>query len=162
FCARQLGEGYLYLGTPSGLIRFDGMRFSRVDAVGDAWVQDLAGDADGDLWLATDGRGGVHVQRGVVTFLGRGSGRPSLTVRQLLLERSGMLIVCTLGGIVRYAGGKFIPLGGGELLTDRDVLAACATKDGNVWISGKGPSVIVWDGKIATRREIGSVPPVAT
>ena len=61
-CVRQLGPGYLYLGTPTGLIRFDGIRFTRIEAVGEAWVQDVVTDQNlDDLWVATNGRGVIRL-----------------------------------------------------------------------------------------------------
>src|SRR5947209_6891856 len=74
FCVRQLGAGYLYLGTPTGLTRFDGLRFTKMESVGDAWVQDVvAGEGDDaeDLWVATEGRGVIRVHRGVATAFGK-------------------------------------------------------------------------------------------
>ena len=100
-CARQLGEGYLYLGTPTGLTRFDGIRFERIDAVGDAWVQDVVADKTGDLWVATDGRGVIRVHDGVGTTLGSDAGLPSASVRWVFFDSNGNLVACTARG----AGG---------------------------------------------------------
>src|SRR6185437_12043589 len=62
FAIRQTADGYLWLGTQTGLFRFDGVRFSGVRGSKEArnenlWVQALCEDAEHDLWIATDGAG---------------------------------------------------------------------------------------------------------
>ncbi|HEY2738034.1 MAG TPA: hypothetical protein VGK45_06480, partial [Thermoanaerobaculia bacterium] len=47
-------DGYLWLGTRSGLVRFDGVRFTLLEA---GSVETLAADREGWVWAGfTDGR----------------------------------------------------------------------------------------------------------
>ncbi|MGN6369177.1 MAG: sensor histidine kinase [Phycisphaerae bacterium] len=153
-CVRQLGEGYLYLGTPTGLTRFDGIRFTRMEAVGDAWVEDVAADDQGDLWVATDGRGVIRVHDEVGTGLGSDAGLPSLTVRKIFFDRGGRLIACTSRGVAAWDGKRFFSLG--ENLGD--VAAGCAAVDGHLWFGGSGNQLHVWDGKSFKDIELRSIP----
>src|SRR4029079_13418255 len=54
----QTRDGYLWLGTGGGLIRFDGVRFTRFDksstgSISDNEVQVLFEDHVGSLWIGT-------------------------------------------------------------------------------------------------------------
>ena len=61
----QTQDGYLWIGTPSGLAKFDGVRFNAPDGKGIAdfanrSITSLMLDADGALWIGSDdvrGRG---------------------------------------------------------------------------------------------------------
>src|SRR5687767_348611 len=64
FAIAQDTDGYLWLGTPSGLLRFDGSRFTawpppEMDApLPTAPVHALVGAPDGSLWVGFGGGGG--------------------------------------------------------------------------------------------------------
>ncbi len=65
----QTRDGYMWLGTPIGLTRFDGVRFTTMqDCAGvpaeKLWVHDLCEDHDGRVWIATDGMGLLRIRGG--------------------------------------------------------------------------------------------------
>src|SRR5690349_4919815 len=52
YCLQQTSDGYLYLGTWRGLVRFDGVRFTRIESVGGVTlgavpILDMCEDASG-------------------------------------------------------------------------------------------------------------------
>src|SRR5262249_16144572 len=54
----QTGDGYLWLGSESGLMRFDGVRFMRWDppagqSLPSPYVRSLLAGRDGTLWIGT-------------------------------------------------------------------------------------------------------------
>jgi len=55
-------DGYLLLGTQSGIVRFDGMRFTPFPYLGNTWIYALLKASDGALWVGTY-QGGLHVIR---------------------------------------------------------------------------------------------------
>ena len=66
----QTTDGYLWVGTPAGLVRFDGIRFARVP-VGDtsnspAFITALTPDRDGSLWVGTKTNGIRHIVGGTL------------------------------------------------------------------------------------------------
>jgi diguanylate cyclase (GGDEF)-like protein len=67
----QDGQGYIWLGSMSGLTRFDGQRFTTFDrgntpAMRSNLVMGMAFDAQGRMWVGTD-RGALIHQGGVFT-----------------------------------------------------------------------------------------------
>lgn len=54
-------DGCLWLGTPSGVARFDGAGFRRLDGLPEREISGLTFDDDGALWIA--GRTGVVIRR---------------------------------------------------------------------------------------------------
>ena len=57
-------HGYMWFGTQEGLNRYDGFEFRYFlhdlhdpSTIGDDWIWDLFDDADGNIWIGTDGGG---------------------------------------------------------------------------------------------------------
>jgi len=65
----QTADGYLWVGTFSGLCRFDGMRFTVFTASDTPGllsdnIRTMHAGSDGILWLGTEGQGLLQYQRG--------------------------------------------------------------------------------------------------
>jgi ligand-binding sensor domain-containing protein len=86
---QQSQDGYLWIGTTGGLVRFDGSHFhlynhSTTPALADNSVFSILGARDGSLWLGTEGGGLVHLKDGVFRAYTQAAGLSNGFVRSLI------------------------------------------------------------------------------
>lgn len=142
---RQASDGYLWLGTDSGLVHFDGVRFSTpaelvATPLASAHIRQIAEDAQHNLWIATNGAGLFRLRGDELTQFSMKSGLPSDDVSCALPTGGGGVWACTDRGMAKIVNEK-IQLA----VPAADSQAACQAKDGTVWAGGDGSQLTVWD-----------------
>jgi hypothetical protein len=85
---QQSPDGYLWIGTTGGLVRFDGSHFHLYDhattpALADDSVFCVLSARDGSLWIGSDGGGLVHFKGGVFRAYSQADGLTNSFVRSL-------------------------------------------------------------------------------
>jgi ligand-binding sensor domain-containing protein/signal transduction histidine kinase len=141
----QTPDGYLWLATRAGLVRFDGNRFTTylagsVPGLESSTTQDLLVDRDGSLWIATLGGGVSHYQQGRFRSYRIREGLPSDDISSLYRDVQGVLWVGTRDGkIARFAHGRFekAPI----VIPANSVSALLETADQSLWIATFGRGV---------------------
>ena len=105
FALAQDLDGYLWLGTPTGLLRFDGSRFTPwigadpADALPSGPVHAIVGSPDGSLWVGFGGGGGVvRIYRGKVVRHSPADGAPP-GVTAMIQDRQGAIWVAVRRGL---------------------------------------------------------------
>ncbi len=105
---KQTPDGYLWLGTRGGLLRFDGVRFKTYRAGSDglesSTIQDLVVDGDGSLWVATLGGGVAHLENGHFHSYTSRDGLPSDDIMSLYRAKDGYLWIGTRDGKIAKMG----------------------------------------------------------
>lgn len=107
----QTPDGYLWVATLNGLARFDGIRFKvfgETSGLPNIRVLCLSADADGTLWLGTDGGGLVRFRDGVFQSFTQREGLASDIVLSLAGDSSARLWIGTTAGLSCLANGKFV------------------------------------------------------
>jgi signal transduction histidine kinase/ligand-binding sensor domain-containing protein len=111
----QTRDGYLWIGTYYGLVRFDGVRFVNYlplggDSIPTETISDLLATRDGSLWMR-GGReaGATRLQNGYVTVYGKPEGIDG--VLDLAESSTGEVVAGTMYGVFRFSNGRWENLG---------------------------------------------------
>lgn len=113
----QTLDGYLWLGTDEGLIRFDGVRFSLYNTVNTPDlrhnnVSALSVQEDSSLWIATNGGGLCRLRKGEFNGFGAEQGLSDKMLLSLAAGRGGDLWIGTAAsGLLRMRNGSFARVG---------------------------------------------------
>ncbi len=106
-------EGYIYLATSAGLIRFDGANFRKISinsnpTANEESVSTVLQTRDGALWIGTAANGLRRLFNGQITSFGKPEGVDPL-IRVLFEGRDGVLWVGTANGLVSIDKGNARP-----------------------------------------------------
>jgi signal transduction histidine kinase/ligand-binding sensor domain-containing protein len=146
-------RGYLWVGTQDGAARFDGRSWHPLDMPDRAvsnYVRTVVGTRDGSLWFGREEGGVVRRRDGVTEVFDGAAGLPSGRVNHLLEGADGTLWAATHGGgVARFDGTKFAPVGSG--LPDPRVWSLLERRDA----SGKARLVAACEGGVAELGEGG-------
>lgn len=138
YALQQGRDGYVWLGTQEGLVRFDGVRFAvfskdNTQAMANHHITALHEGLDGRLWIGTP-RGLLSYRGGLVTGHSTTSGPESITALQE--DETGVLWVGTSGrGLHRLGGGRFTRLL--DPLVGEQIRAIHLRPGGGMWIASE-------------------------
>jgi signal transduction histidine kinase/CheY-like chemotaxis protein/ligand-binding sensor domain-containing protein len=136
----QTRDGYIWLGTEAGLVRFDGVRFTIFDKSNTPdftsdYIRKLHEGRDGSLWIGTDAGGIYRLKNGKFEPYATPDGLSNDTVLAFWESDDGSLWIGTEGhGLGRLKDGKFSRYTTKDGLSDDFVWALMGTEDGSLWI----------------------------
>jgi ligand-binding sensor domain-containing protein/signal transduction histidine kinase len=114
----QTHDGYLWLGTLNGLVRFDGLQFKVFDehntpGLPSGRIVYLFEDSKTNLWIGTETAGVLLLQSNQFTAIPFGNGRREGRLRAACEDSTGAVWLRAYDGeLARYHEGKLDRLGG--------------------------------------------------
>jgi signal transduction histidine kinase/ligand-binding sensor domain-containing protein/CheY-like chemotaxis protein len=135
----QTGDGYIWVGTPHGLARFDGVRFTihheaNTRAFVSSRVLALLVDRDDNLWIGTDGGGLVRWKDGRFSNYGADQGLSNPVVSSLIEDSEGNVWAGTREGLTRVRNGRLQAYGPVQGFPALDITALAGDGRGRLWI----------------------------
>jgi ligand-binding sensor domain-containing protein/signal transduction histidine kinase len=136
----QTRDGYLWLATYGGLVRFNGVNF-KVFEVGNSEglksnrITDLYEDREGALWIGTEMGGVSQFKDGRFTSYTMRDGLPSDNIGAIMQDRHGNIWMCSGEGLIRLKNGKFTVYTKRDGLPDIVVNSLTEDNEGNLWIA---------------------------
>lgn len=134
----QTSDGYLWLGTQEGLVRFNGTQFTtfnknNVGAMQHNDIRALLEARDGNFWIGTLGGVVVRDRGGHFHAYTQREGLSNNFVNALLEDRRGNIWVATNNGLNKFADGTFSHMGLSEGLSNANINALVEDSGGDIW-----------------------------
>jgi ligand-binding sensor domain-containing protein/signal transduction histidine kinase len=145
---QQSRDGYLWIGTTGGLVRFDGSHFHLYDhtttpALADNSVFCILGAHDGSLWFGTDGGGLVHFKDGTFHLYTQAAGLSNTFVRSLIEDEQGRIWIGTDNGLFQMFQDKLHQVDTSPYASSFAVHSIIQDREHRVWVGGS--ALLVFD-----------------
>lgn len=136
----QTHDGFLWLGTSAGLVRFDGVTFTRMNLESAATnppvrVTALCEDSGGHLWIGTQQHGLFELAAGKMRHFGGGQGLRDDDVTSLAADSHGLVWIGGKSGLHLWNGKHFKTFTTRDGLPDEFVANVNVARSGTVWIT---------------------------
>jgi ligand-binding sensor domain-containing protein/signal transduction histidine kinase len=134
----QTNDGYLWIGTHGGLVRWNGAEFvtfrhDEVPGLASDYIYALLADSQG-LWIATDD-GLSRFANGVFTAYSTKDGLPSNRILSLARDGRDTLWIGTRAGLALHRSGKFSAVAVAPLPSTPSIWSLAADGEGSLWVA---------------------------
>lgn len=148
FSVVQARDGYIWVGTPEGVTRFNGTEFKLFDMSNTPELRENAvrcvfEDNRGTLWLGTIGGGLTIYRNGRFEQLPWPERFDRMMVHEIVQDKAGTIWMATSRGLIRYEyGGDPVVYARNEGLPDGHVLCVALDSQDNVWAGTTSAGVV--------------------
>jgi signal transduction histidine kinase/ligand-binding sensor domain-containing protein len=131
-------DGALLFGPRNGISRLTGGKIEAYPLpknVPQFTISRMLRGRDGNLWIGSEDRGLVHVERGKTDVFTQADGLSGDFIQALFIDRENTIWVATDGGLDRFREFAVPTLSLNQGLSNASVLSVLADRDGSVWLS---------------------------
>jgi ligand-binding sensor domain-containing protein/signal transduction histidine kinase len=137
----QTPDGYLWIGTKGGLLRFDGARFVVYDhtntpGLSESSINCLSVSRDGSLWIGTEGGGLVRYRDQVFRTYPTAEGSSDSFVRVIFEDHRGVIWIGGDQGLFQVEDATLKHIDGIGQVPSVFVRAIVEDGEDNVWVGG--------------------------
>ena len=149
----QTHDGFLWVGTSEGLVRFDGVKFTGLPLTAAStnnpvYVTSLCEDSRGSLWIGTQQNGLFQFAEGTVRHYLTSDGLSDDSVSSLAADNQGQVWIGSKSGLNLWTGHGFKLFTTRDGLPDESVSGINMARSGTVWITTRAGMCRFIDGHI--------------
>jgi ligand-binding sensor domain-containing protein/serine/threonine protein kinase len=142
----QTRDGFLWIGTQEGLVRFDGARFEVFDSRNTPAIENnlfivLLEAEDGSLWCGTHG-GLLRYDGHAFSTFTSADGLAQDIIHDLAEDQDGAVWVGTESGLARYQDGTFQVFTTEDGLPSNMIMALLVDARGTLWVGTRDGGVV--------------------
>lgn len=143
----QTSDGYLWVGTEAGIVRFDGITFETFNhedtpVFSGGVVVALIKDRRDSLWIGTRGDGLIRYRDGAFHAVTADPGVIHNEVWAVLESRDGSIWVGSTSGLCRIADETVSKIQLPANLAVQTVACLLEDRDGNIWVGTNGSGLV--------------------
>ena len=147
----QTSDGYIWIGSYGGLVRYDGSSFRNYSTEGkipSASVRSLFEDAEGRLWIGTNDAGVFYMENDEIIPVENSIDNSYMIIRDFAEGFSNTIYVASNSGMALVHGGTLTPCRG-ERINSETVYTVAVDRFGRVWGRlNSGLCAVVQDGEV--------------
>lgn len=163
----QTNDGYLWLGTLTGLYRFDGVQFEHYMPRTDGdfpskGIFSLLATPDGGLWICYRNSGVAFLKDGKLTNYGEPEGLPPGRINRLARDVEGTIWAAG-NGLARFDGSRWESVGAEWSYPGKIAQTVFVDKKGTLWVATENAIVFLPKGSRSfqpTGEKIEQVPQI--
>jgi signal transduction histidine kinase len=154
----QTADGYLWIASDGGVIRFDGVKFEPLPVPQSATIAGgtalgVATSKDGLLWLRMRGRALLGYRAGAFEDIMAAHHRRQGTIFVMSSQTDGGLLLAGYSdGVLRYREGQLVTAVPPEMMPNAAVISIAET-DRGLWLGTREAGLFRFDGKTTTHVE---------
>ena len=136
----QTEDGYLWIGSPQGLFRFDGVKFEEYKPqpgveLPSHGIYYLLATPDGGLWIAFAPTGLGFLRDGSLTVFTKPEELPDSQIHSFARDHNGRIWASTETGLVLREGTRWIPIGHDWNFAPDVIRNLFVDREGTLWVA---------------------------